>query len=179
MGDKELGIRLKTARENAHLTQASVCDLLNIPKTQTLSAYERGVNSPPLDILKELVRLYGVSTDSLLFGDNNIPKKEKSPEDYVRQLVEAVDNLKLTPRCDIDGYGNTVIYLSNICYDGFDAFLERWADLRQLRDNKTIEPDEYEALITRRLNSLFLVDIASMEPDACWHENDSDNIPPF
>ncbi len=159
MGDSEFGLRLKKAREDAHLTQASVCNTLGIPKTQTLSAYERGVNCPPLKMLKALAVLYGVSTDSLLFGKSNIPQKEKTKEDYVRQLVEAVDNLKLPLQSLADSFLHTTIceiVISDSCYTGLDLFAEKWVRLRDLLDNETIEPSEYEELITQRLNNLSL-----------------------
>lgn len=68
MGDTNLGIRLKQAREKAKLTQSDVCPKAGISKPQIISNYERGASSPPLETLKALSRLYGVSTDWLLFG---------------------------------------------------------------------------------------------------------------
>ena len=163
MGSTDLGNRLRQAREQAGMTQVSVCESLNIPKTQTLSAYERGVNSPPLETLKELSRLYGVSTDILLFGENNVPKKEKSKEYYVRQLVDAVDNLGLTFECSRDSYTREPyfkIQLTDSKYVELDKFAEKWIRLRNLLDTKTIEQDEYDGLISQRLNSLELTEIS-------------------
>ena len=54
MGNSEFGARLKKAREDAGKKQVEVCNIIGIPKVQTLSAYERGVNFPPIETLKKL-----------------------------------------------------------------------------------------------------------------------------
>lgn len=172
MGNTELGIRLKQARERAGLKQAQVIEQADIPKVQTLSSYERGINNPPIEILKKLSVLYGVTIDSLVYGEEHIPQKEKTPVEYVRQLVDAVDHLQITFESYTDSYTNASVHrldLSNSRYLGLSEFAEKWVRLRSLLDSGIIEPEEYDSLITQRLNQLVLQ----------YVEPDDGNLSPF
>lgn len=161
MGSIELGSRLKQAREKAGLKQSEVCEAVEIPKVQTLSAYERGVNSPPIETLKKLILLYKVSSDWLLFGENSVHKMEKTPHDYVEQLVDSADHLCLDFDDWEDSYTHEkviVLRLLSSPYDGMNSFVEKWSRLRELLDSKIIELDEYEGLMRQRINSLVLTE---------------------
>lgn len=83
-GDPEFGARLRTLREAAGLTQAQAAYKLTqaqraqgIDKddtdTGTWSRWERGVAYPRASQVMALSRLFGVSTDHLLFGDAEVP----------------------------------------------------------------------------------------------------------
>lgn len=164
MGNVELGGRLKQAREQAGFTQSEVCKEAEIPKVQTLSAYERGVNSPPLGTLKKLAMLYKISTDWLLFGEKSSLKIEKNPRDYVEQLVDAADHLGLAIDSWEEGFAQEkviVLRLLSSPYDGMSLFVTKWQRLRDLLDNEIIEPDEYEGLMRQRLNALVLTEMVS------------------
>ena len=161
MGSTELGNRLKQAREKAGLKQSEVCNAVEIPKVQTLSAYERGVNSPPIETLKKLILLYKVSSDWLLFGENSIHKMEKKPLDYVEQLVDSADHLHLDFYEWGDDYSQEkeiVLRLHSSPYDEMNSFVEKWCRFRELFDNNIIELDEYEGLMRQRINSLVLTE---------------------
>ena len=58
-------MRLKDLREDSDLTQKMVADFLHV-KQNTYSQYENGQRQIPIDMLIELARFYGVSTDYLL-----------------------------------------------------------------------------------------------------------------
>lgn len=168
MADKQLGYRLKEAREAIKLTQAEVCkpENANIPKVQTLSAYERGVNSPPLETLKRLAILYKVSTDWLLFGEEASPSISTSDIDYVMQLVRAIDCLKLkisVDNCIVNSWSgfNTAYYRVTLSTDSpFEKqiipfrFAQKWGKLRDLLDSGIIDRDEYDTLISQRIQEL-------------------------
>lgn len=62
---KTLGQRLYECREKTGMKQADVARALNVQRQQ-ISYYENDSRQPDLDRLKELARLYGVSTDYLL-----------------------------------------------------------------------------------------------------------------
>lgn len=159
MGNAELGIRLKQARGQSGMKQADVCEAVGIPKIQTLSAYERGINSPPIETLKNLSRLYGVSTDWLLFGECYAPLKEKTPRDYVEQLVDAVDHLKIDLESRFESYTNDSIVVLNLFsspYEGMNSFIVKWERLRKLLDEEIIEQDDYNGLMKQKLNDLAL-----------------------
>ena len=129
-------------------------------KVQTLSAYERGVNNPPIEILKELSLQYGVTIDSLVFGENVSPSKRKTTEEYVRQLVESAVFLDLDFIVREDPYGAQNKYyldMNVFPFEAFDAFVEKWVTLEELQDNGTITTEEYEQLLMARLCSLKLI----------------------
>ena len=58
-------MRLKDLREDSDLTQKIIADFLHI-KQNTYSQYENGQRQIPIDMLIELARFYGVSTDYIL-----------------------------------------------------------------------------------------------------------------
>lgn len=153
MEENTIGKRLKVAR--GKMTQADVCDKLGIPSVQTLSAYERDVNSPTVDTLKKLSMLYKVSTDWLIFGEEYDPQNNKQPVDYLAQLVEAVDYFDLSIKTIYDGSElETVIYLGSSKYIGVDDFLDKWRKLRALLDDHSIERDDYEMWISKRIQTV-------------------------
>ena len=164
MGNTELGSRLKQAREQSGMKQSEVCESAGIPKVQTLSAYERGVNSPPLETLKNLARLFGVSTDWLLFGECCAPMKEKTPHEYVAQLVYAADHLKMSFQHEyLPGSFDHIVTLNLFSspYKEMDSFVEKWERLRELLDKKIIEQHEYDELMKQRLNTLVLHELSN------------------
>lgn len=74
---KDLGSRLKEAREKANFTQQEVADKLNISR-QTISKYELNINEPDLETLKSLALLYGADINELLGIKNKSSNSEKS-----------------------------------------------------------------------------------------------------
>lgn len=162
-----IGSRLREAREKIGLTQREVADRLNIPKYQTISAYENDKNSPKLDTLKELCRLYGVTSDYILFGSEK--SVIKSNKDYLLQFIEAADHFGFRVTAPTEIQGRTLdkpfpksvrtveIYpFANPQFDttDFDAFLSRWHDLRNVLDNGTIEHDTYNAVLAQKAATL-------------------------
>lgn len=64
---RTFGERLRDARLEAQLTQTDVA--AEFAKTrQAVSSWEQGKTLPDLSELRELVTLYGVSADAILFG---------------------------------------------------------------------------------------------------------------
>lgn len=100
------GNRLKEARTKTNMTQKEVCGKLNIPSVQTLSAYERGINSPTIFTLRELAELYHVSIDWLVYGEEKRSIKKKRIPDLVRDFFDALNALHLEIEEDTDFNGN-------------------------------------------------------------------------
>jgi transcriptional regulator with XRE-family HTH domain len=63
-----VGLRLKAAREGKQLTQEQVAKIFDVTKG-TVSAWENGGGDPGVYRLRELSKLYEVSTDALLWED--------------------------------------------------------------------------------------------------------------
>lgn len=63
--------RLKFARLAANLTQADVAREMGVIR-QTVSCWERGLNSPGLEEMAALCALYGVSADQIFYGQHSV-----------------------------------------------------------------------------------------------------------
>lgn len=62
---KNIGLVLKSARENKGYTQKQVMSLTNI-NSKSLSGYENNVAEPDLLTFAKLLQLYGLSADEVL-----------------------------------------------------------------------------------------------------------------
>lgn len=167
--NKEIGERLKEARRAKGLTQEQACKKAGIPKPQTLSKYEQG-NTPRLGALMDLVKLYDVSADWILFGEERANKSEnqKSPVEYLAQLVEAADKLGLQIEGHVKNFADPIEICINMCstkYAEIDAFSSSWKKFRALFNEKELDFDDYEALLHRKLPKQ--LSEKNAEPDPC------------
>lgn len=158
MGDTELGARLKKAREEKGLKQSEACEALGIPKVQTLSAYERGVNAPPIETIKKIAILYNVTTDWLFFGVEKMQKAAKTPFDYLLQIIEGADffRLSLHDEGKVSKFkrNSISIELSSFSFPDIEKVAVWWHDLRKLYDNGTLDKSDYETLLNKRLSNV-------------------------
>lgn len=69
MTSQSLGLRIKSLREQAHLTQMDLANRLNIGNS-TLSQYESDKRVPSDDIKKRIADFFGVSLDYLMCNSN-------------------------------------------------------------------------------------------------------------
>lgn len=63
--NKELSINLQNARKNIPLTQAQICEKINIDRS-TFGYYESGKLTPDIFILIKLSEIYNVSLEELI-----------------------------------------------------------------------------------------------------------------
>lgn len=66
--------RLKSARQKKKLTLEKTCGLLHDEDhitVQSLLAYEKGRATPKIDTLGNLCAIYGVTTDYIIYGNEN------------------------------------------------------------------------------------------------------------
>lgn len=75
--------RFAELREEHHLTQAQLAERLGMA-TQTMSTWEQGLRTPPVEKLEMLADFYGVSTDYLL-GRTDIRSYGKEPAPAMRE----------------------------------------------------------------------------------------------
>lgn len=61
-----LGLYLKEKRVTSGLSQNSVADKLGYTSAQFISNWERGLCSPPMDILNKLIKLYKLDAKTLM-----------------------------------------------------------------------------------------------------------------
>jgi len=72
--------RISEERKKAGLSQAELAEKLNV-SWQDISLWEDGRAQPELTQLIEMAELFGVSTDSLIRGNNNVEVNRKADED--------------------------------------------------------------------------------------------------
>ena len=70
---EKLTERIRTLRENSHLTQRQLAEYLGL-RQQTYSRYERGELIPSLDSVAALADFYDTSTD-FLAGLTDVPQR--------------------------------------------------------------------------------------------------------
>ncbi len=79
--------RLSTLRKQRGLTQEGLSELIGITKTQVYR-YENGSSQPTLDVIKKLSIALSVTTDQLIFEEN-----ERQADDSLVILMEGVSRL--------------------------------------------------------------------------------------
>ncbi|MCQ5130833.1 helix-turn-helix domain-containing protein [Butyricicoccus faecihominis] len=90
----DFGKRLKELRENKNLTQDQVGKRLELTGA-SISGYENNIAMPPLDILKRLALLYGVTTDYLLgLEDRKAVIVETKTAEQEKAIEEIIDIIK-------------------------------------------------------------------------------------
>lgn len=150
-----VGERLKYARERVKLKQKEVCESVDIPKIQTLSAYERGVNSPPIEVLKRLSRLYHVSIDWIVCGEEFRETTKLGTADLIENLFNAANRLGLDigPELNWDNEptGEYVVWLKNDTLRGFNSLIGDLIRLHDLRE--MLDSDDYRTLVQKRIKA--------------------------
>jgi len=76
--------RLTTLRKQKGLTQKQLAEAVGVSGIQ-LHRYETGASQPPLDVIRQLAVILGVSADLLLFD-----KEERGPDEELRLQFEAI-----------------------------------------------------------------------------------------
>lgn len=96
LGDMDFAHRLTTARHDKGMTQQRLADHVGIHVTQ-IRRYEAGTSQPTLDVLRALAVALSVSTDALVFSEN-----ERGPTDPTLAIhLEALNRLDDDERATI------------------------------------------------------------------------------
>ena len=85
--DVGLAERLSALRRERGLTQQALGDLAEVHMMQ-IHRYENGASQPSVEVLKKLARALRVSTDELLFDE-----EERGPDEELRLQFEAISRL--------------------------------------------------------------------------------------
>jgi transcriptional regulator with XRE-family HTH domain len=84
--------RLRQLRRERDWSQGQLANRAEID-TQRISKYERGISSPPLEVLVRIARALDVSLDYLLTGKSS--KNEKLKNAKLIERIEELENLPL------------------------------------------------------------------------------------
>lgn len=124
---REMGLKIKNARSNAHVTQAELAHRLGVT-AQSISQYERGVKIPKIETVKKIANALGIEASSFY---NLEPQKEQMfPvwRDPDKDPPKVETEVLVLYRNDIDGYGITTAH-----YEDGSVFLQDsvwyWEDL--------------------------------------------------
>ncbi len=110
MDQIKLGKFIKELRQEKKLTQREIGEKLNITDN-SVSKWERGINTPDIYYLAPLSKILGVSINELLNGERNYKKKKKNN----RYKILEIDNLnKSFGKNKILNDINLTIYEGNI-----------------------------------------------------------------
>lgn len=87
--DEELGQRIKSAREEAGLTQRELANLVGLADGQAVSNYERAVTQPTRERLRRISEATRKPLAYFLDGEEDWP----DPVGLLRELLDAVAEL--------------------------------------------------------------------------------------
>lgn len=90
MGNKEIGHRLRRAREDKRLTQKEVADRIGIHNS-TIGKYELGEREPDFETVMKLAKVYEVSPVWLLTGDTKESRAHARPVE-LNKTIELIRN---------------------------------------------------------------------------------------
>lgn len=86
------GQKLRTLRNEKHLTQQQLADLLGMTKGN-ISYYENDIKAPPSDIIVKISRIFHVTTDYLLGNETNQTISVAGLNDEEISLVKQMVNI--------------------------------------------------------------------------------------
>ena len=96
----EIGTKLKELRRQRKISQITLAKQLGVSKS-VISSYENEIHSPPYDVLLQMARLFGVSTDYLLGASNNRTINVDGLTDtQVEAITMSVNELRETNKND-------------------------------------------------------------------------------
>ena len=87
----DFGMRLKELRLAKKLSQRAVAKKLNVDNS-TLSAYERNIISPSIDMVRSLALIYNTTSDYILGLDH---KQTISVENLTNRQLDVINTLLL------------------------------------------------------------------------------------
>lgn len=90
----EIGIKIKQLRTQRNISQIALAKQLGVSKS-VVSSYENSIHLPPYDVLIQLTRIFGVSTDYLLgVTGNRAINVDGLTDTQIEALTRIVDELK-------------------------------------------------------------------------------------
>lgn len=129
MNRKQIGIRLREARENASLSRDAVTANPDIAVSRTtLQQWENGGTEASLETLEKLSKLYSVTPQYLIFGDTS---HVSAPSAKASDTVD--DEYDYIPAYDVEvSAGNGAVCLGEATATKHLAFRKQWLNARGL-----------------------------------------------
>lgn len=130
----ELKDRIALARKRAGLSQEQLGERLGVSR-QAVSKWESGQSNPDLSYVAAMCRLFGVSSDWLLLGEEGSAKSAPARCPNCQAAVTGMDNF--CPQCGyslkhLDRSTYTVVFQNKALSYGGELFaLSRWEEFSQ------------------------------------------------
>ena len=77
-----LGEKIKRLREDKKYSQEELADLLKVHAV-TISKWESGIQEPRAKRLNDIAKIFGVTSEYLLEGTNDVTKKEENNKIFI------------------------------------------------------------------------------------------------
>ena len=146
-----IGNRIKELRTSKNLTQEDIAKMVKVSKA-TISNYEKGKVSPPIELLIKLAERYDVSIDWLCGLSNEEIPRLMSYGDAFFRLVE-IDKVIGFSVEDVTFFSNlrgtAVLFEATLT-----KALEEYQEMVNLRDNNTISEHLFNLWISDKVQQL-------------------------
>lgn len=158
---KIFSIRIKQLRESLEMTQKEFSERIGV-KQQTLSGYERGIMTPPLDVVKGVAEEFHVSIDWLcgLSDNKNIGNEIKTYSDVI-DILWKLEKTELgliisdMPTPDIPPF-KSALPIPAIAFNNVEMYeyLYDFAELLELKRKHIVKDDWCEFWIASKKDEL-------------------------
>ena len=146
-----IGNRIKELRTSKNLTQEDIAKMVKVSKA-TISNYEKGKVSPPIELLIKLAERYDVSIDWLCGLSNEEISRLMSYGDAFFRLVE-IDKVIGFSVEDVTFFSN--LRGTAVLFDAtLTKALEEYQEMVNLRDNNTISEHLFNLWISDKVQQL-------------------------
>ena len=146
-----IGNRIKELRTSKNLTQEDIAKMVKVSKA-TISNYEKGKVSPPIELLIKLAERYDVSIDWLCGLSNEEIPRLMSYGDAFFRLVE-IDKVIVFSVEDVTFFSN--LRGTAVLFDAtLTKALEENQEMVNLRDNNTISEHLFNLWISDKVQQL-------------------------
>ena len=146
-----IGNRIKELRTSKNLTQEDIAKMVKVSKA-TISNYEKGKVSPPIELLIKLAERYDVSIDWLCGLSNEEIPRLMSYGDAFFRLVE-IDKVIGFSVEDVTFFSN--LRGTAVLFDAtLTKALEEYQEMVNLRDNNTISERLFNLWISDKVQQL-------------------------
>ena len=146
-----IGNRIKELRTSKNLTQEDIAKMVKVSKA-TISNYEKGKVSPPIELLIKLAERYDVSIDWLCGLSNEEIPRLMSYGDAFFRLVE-IDKVIGFSVEDVTFFSN--LRGTAVLFDStLTKALEEYQEMVNLRDNNTISEHLFNLWISDKVQQL-------------------------
>ena len=109
----DLGTKLKLLRVERKLSQADLAQKIDAEQTQ-ISNYERNDSIPTVPVLKKLARIFNVTTDYLIFDNNDDKIIARIKDKELLELIDEYDKLANEDKTILRGLIKIIITKNNI-----------------------------------------------------------------